>query len=52
VTVALSANDVSVFLLVLARVSGLVVSAPVIGDRQVPAMIKAGLAIILGIVLV
>jgi flagellar biosynthetic protein FliR len=52
VTVALGANDVSVFLLVLARVSGLVLSAPVIGDRQVPAMIKAGLAIVLGIVLV
>lgn len=48
----LPANELSLFLLVLCRVSGLVLSAPVIGDQQVPPRVKATLAIALAIVLV
>jgi flagellar biosynthetic protein FliR len=50
--VQLSSDELSVFLLILARSSGLVVTAPVIGDAQVPRMIKVGLVIMLSLVLV
>lgn len=49
---ALSADEISLFLLVLARVSGLVSSAPILGDAQVPGRIKAALAVLLSFVLV
>ncbi len=47
-----SADEIAIFLLVLARVGGLVSSAPLIGDAQIPRMIKVGLVIVLTIVLV
>lgn len=49
---ALPANELSLFMLVLCRVSGLVLSAPLIGDPQTPRAVKAALAIALAIVLV
>ena len=50
--VAVSADQISLYLLVLARVSGLVASAPLLGDSQVPRQIKATVAILLSFVLV
>ena len=41
---------IAVFGLVLARVSGLFVAAPVFGARQVPAQSKIGLAVILSLI--
>jgi len=50
--VQFSSDQISVFLLVLARVGGLVSSAPIVGDAQVPKLVKVGLVIVLTIVLV
>jgi len=52
VTVGFTSSQIVIFLVVLARVSGLILSAPVLGDPQVPRPVKAGLAIILSLVLV
>ena len=51
-TAGFTSGQIALFLVVLARVSGLVLSAPVLGDPQVPRPVKAGLAIILSLVLV
>jgi len=40
------------FILVLMRVSGLLVSMPILGSRNVPMMVKAGLAGLIAIILV
>jgi flagellar biosynthetic protein FliR len=50
--VQFTSDEISVFLLILARAGGLVVTAPVIGDAQVPRMVKVGLVIVLSLVLV
>lgn len=47
-----SSDQIAVFLLVLARISGLVSSAPIVGDAQVPRLVKVGLVIVLTFVLV
>jgi len=47
-----TSDQIALFLLVLARVGGLVVSAPLLGDPQVPRLVKAVVAIALTIVLV
>lgn len=47
-----SGPQIALFLLVLARSGGLVVSAPVVGDPQTPRMVKAILAIVLSVLLV
>ena len=47
-----SGPQIALFLLVLARAGGLVVSAPVVGDPQTPRMVKAILAIVLSVLLV
>ncbi|MGH2409015.1 MAG: flagellar biosynthetic protein FliR, partial [Chloroflexota bacterium] len=47
-----SGPQIALFLLVLARAGGLVVSAPVVGDPNTPRMIKAILAIMLSVLLV
>lgn len=39
------------FLLLLARVGGVVVAAPIIGDAQVPAIVKAGFSAVISFVL-
>ena len=50
-TASLSADGISMFLLVLTRVSGLILSAPLIGDAETPRLVKAGVAIALSVVL-
>jgi flagellar biosynthesis protein FliR len=45
-----SSTYIAVFGLVLARVSGLMVAAPVFGARQVPAQSKIGLAVMVSLV--
>lgn len=47
-----SGPQIALFLLVLARAGGLVVSAPVVGDPNTPRMVKAILAIVLSVLLV
>lgn len=47
-----SSSLIALFLLVLARAGGLVVSAPVVGDPQTPRMIKVVLAVSLSVLLV
>lgn len=42
-----SADQIALFMVVVARVGGIVVSAPVVGDAQVPARIKAVLILTL-----
>lgn len=46
----LSAAYLSVFGLVLARVGGLLVTAPVLGGKQVPAQTKIGLAVVISLI--
>ncbi len=48
--VAYSGAQIALFLVVLARVSGLVLSAPVLGDQAVPRSVKAILAVVLAFV--
>ncbi len=50
--VTYSAAKLEIFLLVMFRAAGLFISAPIIGHKNIPPMIKAGLAIILGIILI
>jgi len=50
--VTLSAAYIAIFGLVLARVGGLLVTAPVLGARQVPAQAKIGLAVVLSLIFV
>jgi flagellar biosynthetic protein FliR len=47
-----SGPQIALFLLVLARAGGLVVSAPVIGDPNTPRMVKVILAVVLSVLLV
>lgn len=49
-TTAVSGNQIALFLVVLARVGGLVAGAPVVGDNEVPRRVKAMLAIVLSFV--
>lgn len=49
---ALSGGQVASLFLVLMRTTGLVVTAPILGHRTVPATVKAGLAAILALALV
>lgn len=51
-SVQLSSSQISLFLLVLARVSGVIVSAPMLGDREVPRPVKVCLVVVLSLVLV
>lgn len=51
-TVNATGNEISLFLLVLTRVSGLLLSAPLVGDAEVPRLIKVSVAIALAVVLV
>lgn len=51
-TGGVTSNQIALFLVVLARASGLVLSAPLIGDAQTPRLVKAALAIALSLVLV
>jgi flagellar biosynthetic protein FliR len=46
------ADKLIILTLVIIRTSGLLIMAPVIGDRAVPAMIKAGLVVLLSLILV
>lgn len=46
------AQHLLVFLLVLARISGLFVMAPVFSNRNIPVQVKAGLAALLSLILV
>jgi flagellar biosynthesis protein FliR len=48
----LSAPQIALFLLVLARAGGLVASAPVLGDPQTPRMVKVILAVAISLLLV
>lgn len=48
----LTGDQISLFLLVLARVSGLILSAPVLGEAQVPRMVKVTLVIACSLLLV
>jgi flagellar biosynthesis protein FliR len=48
---AIRLHDMYVFLLLFARVSGLMVAAPLLGNRSVPNPTKAGLATILSLAL-
>lgn len=50
-TAGISGAGITVFLLILTRVSGLILSAPLIGDAEVPRLVKAGVAIALAVVL-
>ena len=43
--------DPTVFLLVLARVAGLVVGSPIFGHMLVPIRVRAGLALVLAVAL-
>ncbi len=47
----ISSTHIAIFGLVLARVSGLMVSAPIFGARQIPPQSKIGLAVILSLIL-
>ncbi|HKI99657.1 MAG TPA: flagellar biosynthetic protein FliR [bacterium] len=38
------------FVIILGRISGLIVSAPVLGDRTIPVQVKAGFAFILSLI--
>lgn len=49
---AITGNEIALFLLVLTRVSGFVLSGPLVGDPEVPRMIKVGVALALAVVLV
>jgi flagellar biosynthetic protein FliR len=49
--VTYSADKLETFLLVMFRAGGLFISAPILSNKNVPAMIKAGFAIILAIIL-
>ncbi|HVA88845.1 MAG TPA: flagellar biosynthetic protein FliR [Chloroflexota bacterium] len=51
-TAQFSGPQIALFLLVLARAGGLVVSAPVIGDPQTPRMVKVILAVMLSVLLI
>ncbi|MFN8557180.1 MAG: flagellar biosynthetic protein FliR [Dehalococcoidia bacterium] len=46
-----SSADIAVFALVLARVSGLTIVAPIFGARQAPAQSKIGLAVMVSLIL-
>ncbi len=46
------ADKLIILLLVIIRTSGLLIMAPVIGDRGIPVLIKAGLVILLSLLLV
>ncbi len=46
------ADKLIILLLVIVRTSGLLITAPVIGDRGIPKLIKAGLMILMALVLV
>lgn len=48
--IVFSSTSIAVFGLVLARVSGMLVAAPVFGARQVPAQSKIGLAVMLSLI--
>lgn len=48
---AIRLHDVYVFLLVFSRVSSVMVSAPLLGNRSLPHQVKAGLALILSLAL-
>lgn len=48
----LTGNAITLFLVVLARVGGLVVSAPILSDMQVPRPVKVVLSLVLSFVLV
>jgi len=50
--ITLSQTAILVFGLVLARVSGLIVTAPVLGGRQAPAQTRIGLAVALSLIFV
>jgi flagellar biosynthesis protein FliR len=52
VTTTVTADQISLFLLVVARVGGLMVSAPILGDSQAPRMVKVTIALALSFVLV
>ena len=43
---------IAAFLMILCRVSGTVMTAPIVGDRQVPNMVKAIVSVILSFILV
>jgi flagellar biosynthesis protein FliR len=43
---AIRLHDLYVFVLLFARVSGLMVAAPILGNRSIPRPVKAGLALI------
>ncbi|HEY5313574.1 MAG TPA: flagellar biosynthetic protein FliR, partial [Pirellulales bacterium] len=49
--IANNVNAVMIFMLVLARTSGLMITAPVVGALQVPQQVRVLLAIILAVVL-
>ena len=46
------ADKLIILLLVIVRTSGLLITAPIIGDRGIPTLIKVGLMILLALVLV
>jgi flagellar biosynthesis protein FliR len=46
----ISEGEIAVFILVLARVGGMLVAAPVLGSRQVPVQSKIGLAVMLSLI--
>ncbi len=50
--VTYSADKLEIFLLVSFRAAGLFISAPILGHRTIPPVIKAGLAIMLAIILI
>ncbi len=47
----LSADHLESFILVLVRVSAIIVVIPVLSEKNVPVMIKAGLAVIVSVVI-
>ncbi len=50
--VTYGAEKLQIFLMVTIRAAGMFVMAPVLGDKAIPPMIKAGFAILLAIVLI
>ena len=50
--VTYGAEKLQIFLMVSIRAAGMFVMAPVLGDKAIPPMIKAGFAILLAIVLI
>ena len=50
--VTYSAAKLEIFLLISFRAAGLFISAPIIGHRTIPPLIRAGLAIILAVILI